>query len=231
MEQLLILQRSALALALAGVGIFGLSASSAMAANADAMTVMRAAVAQAKAFNATQAAPKAGAKARRNALASDEDSGTEPETPPAPPADDPEDIIPDEAPADPFAGEAQEVAADQTLEVDNQGKIDGIYRCTYGLGGKEQSAYVSVNGKRDGQSIFVVADVAENSLGVNGWGAGTVRGDGEGGLVFAGTTDTQLPFGFTVSVAADGSVTADGLIGMTFKGEDYLGELTCKSIW
>lgn len=216
---------SPLALAMSCAGLLLTSVAAQAAQPVDAATVMRAAVAKAQAFNAAQPATQAASKLRRNALRNETTETT------VTPADDPEDVIPDDAPADPFAGEPHDVTADQPLELDNQGQIDGIYRCTYNFGSKEQSAYVSVNGKRDGQSIFVVADVAENTLGVNGWGAGVARDDGEGGYVFAGTTDTQLPFSFVVTVAADGSASAEGWVGMTFKGEDYLGELSCKSIW
>ena len=219
--------------ALLGLGLLGSvlvpldqSALAAPASPADAASVMRDAVNRANHFNRQAHAPVT----RRAGFASEEETPA-PETPAPVLEEDPQDLIPDEAPTDPFAGEMQEVAADQPLEVDNQGRIDGIYRCAFQIGAKAQAVYVSVNGKRDGQSIFVVADVTENSAGISGWGAGDVTDDGQGGYLFGGETDNQLPFAFAVQVAADGSATAQGLVGVSYRGEDLVSQLSCQSIW
>jgi hypothetical protein len=187
----------------------------------DGATVMREAVAQAQARNA-----RSFSRLR---------STTDQTTPPADSTPTAETATPDDPPVDasgdPLAGTAEPVQADQPLEINNQGSIDGIYRCQYDWGGQAKEVYVSVNGKSDGQSIFVIGNVPENSFAISGWGAGKVLKAAEGGYAFVGKTDNDLPFFLAVDVASDGSATADGSVGVAIKGETIIAQLSCKSIW
>lgn len=147
---------------------------------------------------------------------------------------DPEDIVPDEPPEEPLAGDNEPVVSDaegESLELDNSGAIDGIYQCQYMLGSRAYSTFVSVNGKGDGQSIFVIANAADNSLPMSGWGIGqVVNVDGEG-YAFVGDTDNQIPFELAVVVDDQGNAVAEGTVGFEVQGTKMLVDISCRSIW
>lgn len=147
---------------------------------------------------------------------------------------DPEDIVPDEPPEEPLAGDNEPVVSEaegESLELDNSGAIDGIYQCQYLLGSRTYSTFVSVNGKGNGQSIFVIANAADNSLAMSGWGIGqVVNVDGEG-YAFVGDTDNQIPFELAVVVDDQGNAVAEGTVGFEVQGTKMLVDISCRSIW
>jgi hypothetical protein len=149
-------------------------------------------------------------------------------------AEDPQDVVPDEPPEEPLVGENDPVVAEAEgtgLELDNTGKIDGIYQCSYQFGENTLQTYVSVNGKGNGQSIFLIANLAENSMAMSGWGIGQVV-DVEGlGYAFVGDTDNQLPFDLAVVVDEQGQAVAEGTVGFDVQGTKMLAEISCRSIW
>jgi hypothetical protein len=154
------------------------------------------------------------------------------ETDPNEDANDPQDLIPDEAPAEPFAGDNDPVVAGQeSLELDNSGQVDGIYQCSYEVAGKTLNAYVSVNGKGNGQSIFLIANLADNSARVSGWGIGQVIAVEGLGYAFVGNTDNQLPFELAIVVNEQGQALAEGSVGFDVGGTMMLAEITCRSVW
>lgn len=147
---------------------------------------------------------------------------------------DPEDLVPDEPPEEPLAGDNEPVVTEaegESLELDNSGAIDGIYQCQYPFGNQMFNTFVSVNGKGDGTSIFVIANTADNSLAMSGWGIGQVVNVDGLGYAFVGDTDNQIPFELAVVVDAQGNAVAEGTVGFDVKGNKMLVDITCRSIW
>jgi hypothetical protein len=81
----------------------------------------------------------------------------------------------------------------ETLSPD-QGAIDGIYQCQADLLGKKLGAYISVNGKGSGQTVFIVG--AENATegDLFGYGIGSVSGK-----KFTGNTSFGKQFSFDIT--------------------------------
>jgi hypothetical protein len=133
-----------------------------------------------------------------------------------------------------LVGENDPVVAEEEgtgLELDNAGKIDGIYQCSYPFGEKTLQTYVSVNGKGNGQSIFLIANLAENSMPMSGWGIGQVVDVDGLGYAFMGDTDNQLPFELAVVVDEQGQAVAEGTVGFDVQGTKMLVDISCRSIW
>lgn len=146
--------------------------------------------------------------------------------------DDPENLVPDDAPEDPLFGENDPVVTDgEELDLNNAGAIDGIYQCDYEFGEKTLHTYVSVNGMSDGRSIFLIANLAENNMAMWGWGFGQVTDVDGLGYAFVGETDNQLPFELAVVVDEQGQALAEGSVGFDVKGTKILAEISCRSIW
>lgn len=113
------------------------------------------------------------------------------------------------------------------------GAIDGIYACEADVGGVKQQTFVTLNGKRDGKTIYLVSAVAPDRQSLSGFGIGLVSGH-----TFAGATSDGKKFGFEIGFAnldADGNyegVTLTGKAGLkTLDGKWVNVHLTCKSIW
>lgn len=145
---------------------------------------------------------------------------------------DPEDILPEDAPEDPLSGDNDPVVAEgEELDLNNSGAIDGIYQCDYEFGEKILQTYVSVNGMSDGRSIFLIANLAENNMAMWGWGFGQVIDVDGLGYAFVGETDNQLPFELAVVVDEEGQALAEGSVGFDVRGKKILAEISCRSIW
>lgn len=148
-------------------------------------------------------------------------------------------IEPDDGSADPFGGSAAPLDADEPLELDNAGALDGIYTCdmSYDGGKTKAQTYVSVNGKSNGDAIFIVGEVDVRPDAYFGWGIGRVARETDGiTFTFAGNTSENQPFTLTGTFQEDGSVTASGAAQVMLKTTDgkkvaVKNVLSCKSIW
>lgn len=144
------------------------------------------------------------------------------------------DEIADAAEADPFGGEVNALDTDgETMEIDNNGALDGIYKCTLALP-KPLDIYVSVNGKSNGQSIFVIADLGNDGL-VQGWGIGQISsGDNDDHFLYNGTTSDGKGFSLNAQYDANGNVSATGqatLVDASDKTKSNEASFSCNSLW
>lgn len=114
----------------------------------------------------------------------------------------------------------------------DDGAIDGIYRCDITLEGKALQAYLSLNGKKDGKTIYMVAADTEARDGFSGYGLGLISGS-----KFSGNTSFNKRFDFAIGFTdSDGKgyqgVTLKGAVGVTgAAGKPVNAYLQCKSIW
>ena len=147
---------------------------------------------------------------------------------------------PADATDDPFSGEVDPLAIDSTLALDNSGMLDGIYRCdmTYGSDGQSRSQiYVSVNGKSNGDAVFIIGEIEVRSDAYFGWGIGRVADETDGNTFhFSGNTSEGESFALTASYQEDDSVLASGEAVVMFRtaGGEKVGvktQLSCQSIW
>lgn len=144
------------------------------------------------------------------------------------------DEIADAPEADPFGGAVDALDTDgETMEIDNNGALDGIYKCTLALP-KPLDIYVSVNGKSNGQSIFVIADLGNDGL-VQGWGIGQISsGDNDAHFLYSGTTSDGKGFSLNAQYDASGNVSATGqatLIDAADKTKSNEASFSCNSLW
>lgn len=81
----------------------------------------------------------------------------------------------------------------ETLSPD-QGQVDGVYYCQADLQGRKIPGYISVNGKGNGQTVFIVG--AENATegDLFGYGIGSVSGK-----KFTGNTSFGKQFSFDIT--------------------------------
>jgi hypothetical protein len=144
------------------------------------------------------------------------------------------DEIADAPEADPFGGQVDALdTGGETLVIDNNGALDGIYKCSLALS-KPLDIYVSVNGKSNGQSIFVIADLGNDGL-VQGWGIGQIsNGSSDGNFLYSGTTSDGKGFSLDAQYDADGNVSATGkatLVDASDKTKSNDTDFTCHSLW
>lgn len=149
---------------------------------------------------------------------------------------------PAEATGDPFAGQVDPLATDGLLALDNAGVLDGIYVCemTYGSDGRsplKSQIYVSVNGKRNGDAVFIIGEVEARPDAYFGWGMGRVAEETDGDtFLFAGQTSEGQPFSLKATFGPDDSVLAVGEAIVLFGGAsgqkvEVKTRLSCQSIW
>lgn len=115
----------------------------------------------------------------------------------------------------------------------NDGYIDGIYQCAVTVKGHTTSAYMSLNGRRDGKTVYMVAADTPTLDGYSGYGLGLVTGN-----KFTGNTSFNKRFDFTVgfsdaNTASTGyeQVTLRGTVGVVVSGGATNAHVDCKSIW
>lgn len=104
------------------------------------------------------------------------------------------------------------------------GPLDGIYHCSISATGQSYSMYVTLNGHSDGQTIYVMAAVANNSP-FKDFGAGNATASS-----FVGTTHDGLPFSFAVSNTG----TSRSLIGTSkalINGQQVDATVNCSLIF
>lgn len=104
------------------------------------------------------------------------------------------------------------------------GPLDGIYQCTMTGAGQSYSLFMTIHGKSDGQSAFVIAAVG-NSSPFKGFGLGPASSAG-----FTGTTDS----GQTFAVAATGSDpvrTLSGSVGVKVNNQPLTATVSCQQIY
>lgn len=154
----------------------------------------------------------------------------------------PEDESPEEASEDPFAGEVDPLDIDGALALDNAGLLDGIYTCemTYGRDGQsllKSQLYVSVNGKSNGDAVFIIGEIEARPDAYFGWGIGRVANETDGDTFhFAGQTSEGQPFALAATYQQDGSIRASGEAVVMFGGAAgkkiaVKTRLSCQSIW
>lgn len=113
------------------------------------------------------------------------------------------------------------------------GSIDGIYQCRAQVEGTFQDAYLTLNGKRDGKSIYLIAAHTPERQSIGGYGIGRVSGS-----KFVGATSDGKKFDFTVALGSSDSDTAYETVSLKGKaGVKTLGGvlvnavLDCNRIW
>ncbi|GAB4396605.1 MAG: hypothetical protein OHK0048_01920 [Rhodoferax sp.] len=147
---------------------------------------------------------------------------------------------PADATEDPFGGEVDPLEVDGTLVLDNSGVLDGIYVCDvrYGTGAPSRSQiFVSVNGKSNGDAIFIIGEIDERPDSFFGWGIGRVADETDGiTFHFSGNTSEGEPFTLTATYQEDESVLASGEVIVKFRDPaggtvGVKSQLSCQSIW
>lgn len=109
----------------------------------------------------------------------------------------------------------------------NDGYIDGIYRCTVALEGRSSEAYLSLNGRRDGKTVYLVTADSPTRDGFSGYGLGLLSGD-----KFAGNTSFGKRFEFVVAPQCEAALTLRGSVGVVGpSGRAVNARLDCLSIW
>lgn len=141
---------------------------------------------------------------------------------------------------DPFGGEVDPFAYGDDWEYDNSGVLDGIYQCTMAFtadGQSQAQVYVSVNGKRNGDAVFIIGEIEARPDAFYGWGIGRVEDETDGTTFrFSGKTSENERFELTATFQEDDSVRAQGQAVIMFRppgGQpiDVLARLDCRSIW
>lgn len=115
----------------------------------------------------------------------------------------------------------------------DDGYIDGIYQCEVMLEGKKSSAFLSLNGRKDGKTVYLVHADGRSVSGLYGYGLGLVSGQ-----TFDGNTSFGKRFSFAVEFLdtgdADGleTVRLKGSVGMPgSNGKAVNAYVDCKSVW
>ena len=146
----------------------------------------------------------------------------------------------EDAEDDPFGGEVEPLTVGGQLLLDNSGMLDGIYQCGMTFAGYADPArqlYVSLNGKRNGDTIFIIGELDASETGFYGYGMGRVADETDGTTyTFSGKTEAGQGFAISASYQPDDSVRATGSGGVTFtdaqgKPLNLVGQLACTSIW
>jgi hypothetical protein len=83
-----------------------------------------------------------------------------------------------------------------SIDLNNDGYIDGIYKCNADYDGKSASVMVAMNGRGDGTELMMFAADTRETGDFYGFATGTVGG--ENNSVFSGTTQAGVPFTFSI---------------------------------
>lgn len=100
------------------------------------------------------------------------------------------------------------------------GPLDGIYVCVARLGNTDHSAFVTVNGYPDGNSIFGVMAIATTQT-LLGYGIGQVAN-----TVYTGRTSSGGSFIFNTT-----STSMTGTVGILFNGQMVNAPVNCNRFW
>lgn len=160
---------------------------------------------------------------------------------------DPNDI-PLDASSNPFDEDADEVDLDSDPDdelkgkaaaaINNQGPIDGVYECVVSLPFPPLiTTYVSINGKKDGMTVFLQAEISRSGNNFFGYGLGSVTRDSENIFTYNGTTSAGQKVSFiayksnrTQRVTLEGSVTL-GVKAGSSTGEPIHANYECSKIF
>lgn len=101
------------------------------------------------------------------------------------------------------------------------------------MAGSKQQTFLTINGKKDGKSIYLIAAATPTANSIAGFGMGLVSGK-----TFTGATSDGKKFSFQLGFASsDGdaayeTITLTGKAGVkTRAGQLANAELSCKSLW
>jgi hypothetical protein len=113
------------------------------------------------------------------------------------------------------------------------GTLDGIYQCKATVDGTVQDTYLTLNGKRDGKSIYLIAAHTPEKQAIGGYGVGRISGKR-----FVGATSDGKKFDFDIGLGSnDGdtayeAVTLKGKAGVkTLAGVLVNADLDCNKLW
>lgn len=119
------------------------------------------------------------------------------------------------------------------VQAADDGYIDGIYQCEVMLEGKKSSAFLSLNGRKDGKTVYLVHADGQSGSGLYGYGLGLVSGQ-----TFDGNTSFNKRFSLAIEFLdtgdADGleTVRLKGTVGMPgSSGKAVNAYVDCKSVW
>jgi hypothetical protein len=104
------------------------------------------------------------------------------------------------------------------------GPLDGIYQCTVSGAGQSFGLFMTVNGKANGQSFFVIAAIGNNSP-FDGFGYGTATD-----TAFAGNTNTGNTFALTASGAEPVHKLA-GTVGVKVNNQPVTANASCQQVF
>lgn len=160
---------------------------------------------------------------------------------------DPNDL-PEDADSDPFVDNAEPVdldsdpeddlTGDAAVAIDNKGPIDGVYECNVSLPFPPiVKTYVSINGKKDGMTVFLQAEISGAGNNFFGYGLGSVTRDADNVFNYTGTTSAGQKVSFmaykswrTERVTLEGGVTLGVKSGAT-TGEPIHANYECSKIF
>lgn len=111
-----------------------------------------------------------------------------------------------------------------TLPAFASGPLDGIYQCTMSGAGQSYSLFMTIHGKSDGQSLFVIAAVGNNSP-FKGFGFGPASSTG-----FTGTTDSGQSFTVTAT-GSDPARTLSGSVGVKVNNQPVTATANCQQLY
>ena len=113
------------------------------------------------------------------------------------------------------------------------GALDGIYQCKAIVNGVAEDAYLTLNGKSDGKTIFLVAAHMPDRQAFGGFGIGRISGKS-----FIGATSDGKKFDFNFNLSSDDgdlayeTVTFKGKAGVkSLTGALVNADLNCNKLW
>ncbi|MEN9843984.1 MAG: hypothetical protein RLZZ612_1813 [Pseudomonadota bacterium] len=156
--------------------------------------------------------------------------------------------VPQDASANPFVEDADAVdldsdpnddlKGDAAVAIDNKGPIDGVYECDVSLPFPPIiKTYVSINGKKDGMTVFLQAEISRSGNNFFGYGLGSVTRDSDNVFTYNGTTSAGQKVSFiayksnrTQRVTIEGGITL-GVKTSTGTGEPIHANYECSKIF
>jgi hypothetical protein len=125
----------------------------------------------------------------------------------------------------------QAIAAER-LETEG-GVLDGIYQCKATIDSATHDVYLTLNGKSDGKTIYLVAAHTQEPQAIGGYGVGRISGK-----KFVGSTSDGKKFDFDITLgSSDGdaayeTVTLKGTAGIkTLANVLINAHLVCNRLW
>jgi hypothetical protein len=130
-----------------------------------------------------------------------------------------------------WSGPTQAIAASR-LETEG-GTLDGIYQCKATTESSTHDTYLTLNGKSDGKTIYLIAAHTPEPQAIGGYGVGRISGK-----KFVGSTSDGKKFDFDIALgSSDGdaayeTVTLKGTAGLkTLANVLVNAHLICHRLW